>query len=185
MSLRILKAKHEAKLKLNRVNSRGLNALSFSNTGSESGKCCGFGRDPQQPSNQMSYGNYIRRSMNGLGGKGGPASRVQNGVGFNLKLGNFQQFNTVKNPPNVTTKQHIKNKKAAAIRCNVSKFDIKNNNCKTKTNSICYNVCGKKPVITKDLEFKSCSDQIDKKLALRAGNDNKGYETSIMNNNSC
>ena len=34
MSLRVMKAKYEAKLKVNRVNSRGLYALSFSNTGS-------------------------------------------------------------------------------------------------------------------------------------------------------
>lgn len=185
MSLRVLKAKYEAKLKLNRVNSRGLYALSFSNTGSTTGKCCGFGRDPQQPSNQMSYSNYVRRSMNGLGGRGGPASRVQNGVGSTLKLGNFQQFNTVKKTPNITTKEHIKNKKAAAIRCDVSNLDIKNNICKTETSAICYDVCGKKPVITKDLGFNSCGDQINKRLALRAGNGNNSFESNIMRNNIC
>ena len=185
MSLRVMKAKYESKLKLNRVNSRNLYALSFSNTGSTTGKCCGFGRDPKQPSNQMSYSNYVRRSMNGLGGRGGPASRVQNGLGSNLKLGNFQLYNTVKKPPNVTTTEHIKNKKAAAIRCSVSNLDIKNNICKRETPAICYDVCGKKPLITKDLGFNSCGDQINKRLALRAGNDNTNFESNIMRNNIC
>ena len=185
MSLRVLKAKYEAKVKLNRKNSRGLYALNFSNTGSTTGKCCGFGRDLQQPSNQMSYSNYVRRSMNGLGGKGGPASRVQNGLGFNLKLGNFQQFNTVKKTPNVTTTEYLRNKKAKAIRCDVSSFDIKNNTCKTETSAICYNACNKKPVITKDLGFKSCGYQTNKRLALRAGNGNTAFESNIMRNNQC
>ncbi len=180
-----MKAKYEAKLKLNRVNSRELYALNFSNTGSTTGKCCGFGRDPQQPSNQMSYSNYVRRSMKGLGERGGPASRVQNGVGYSLKLGSFQLYNTVKKPPNVTTKEHIKNKKAAAIRCNVSNLDIKNNICKVETAAICYDVCGKKPVITKDLGFNSCGDQINKRLALRAGNSSAKFESNIMRNNKC
>ena len=70
-------------------------------------------------------------------------------------------------------------------RCSASSLDIKNNICKTETSAICYDFCGKKPVITKDLGFKSCGDQIDKRLALRAGNGNNSFESNIMRNNIC
>ena len=90
--MRVMQVKHNQRVKMNQVNSRQLFSLNFSNTGSINGKCCGFGKDKQTASRQQSYSNYNRRAMSGLGGGGGPASRVQNGKASDR---NAQLTNTV------------------------------------------------------------------------------------------
>ena len=54
----------------------------------------------------------------------------------------------------------------------------------TKQNKLCYNNCGKKPCITEDLGYDAASDQINRRVAMRAGPSlTANYELEMMRNN--
>ena len=139
---------------------------------------------PKKASFQQSYGNYHRRALSGLGGKGSLASRVQDGndssdIG---KRGTFQIMLTFKRPPKFTTNQYIANKRSKAIRCDISM------NVYNEKTPACYNDCGqtRHATTTKDLRFSSSHQQIQKRIALRAGCDtDKAFESNMMNNGKC
>ena len=53
-----------------------------------------------------------------------------------------------------------------------------------KQNKLCYNNCGKKPCITEDLGYNTASDQINRRVAMRAGPSlTSNYESEMMRNN--
>ena len=173
--MRVMQVKHNQRVKMNQVNSRQLFSLNFSNTGSINGKCCGFGKDKQTPSHQQSYSNYNRRAMSGLGGQGGPASRVQNGKASDR---NAQLTNTVKRNPSFTPREYIANVRSEALRCDYSSITYEDGSkkCKPDNTPICHNNCGKQGKYTQDLGYLSSSQQLNKKLALRAGSDTTGFK---------
>ncbi len=158
-----------------------------------SSSCCDIDIPvPKKPSSQMSYSNYHRRALSGLGGQGGLASRVQDGDDSSVaKRGAFQKMLTFKRPPNFTTNQYIANKRSAALRCEahdrceVHVLDRKNT---------CYSKCRsrnnwgtRRRRETKSLGFISNQQMINRRLALRAGGGkNKvNFESNMMNNGAC
>ena len=159
-----------------------------------SSSCCDIDIPvPKKPSSQMSYSNYHRRALSGLGGQGGLASRVQAGDDFSdvAKRGTFQKMLTFKRPPNFTTNQYIANKRSAALRCEaqdrceVHVLDRKNT---------CYSKCRsrnnwgtRRRRATKSLGFISNQQMINRRLALRAGGGkNKvNFESNMMNSGAC
>lgn len=55
-----------------------------------------------------------------------------------------------------------------------------------KQNKLCYNNYGKKPCITEDLGYNTASDQINRRVAMRAGHSlTAPFESDIMTNGSC
>jgi len=179
MSIRVLMAKYNAKVKAQQVNSREPFALNFSNRGGLIGrKCCGTGKDKQIPSNQQGYGIYMRRSMMNLGGMGGPASRVSEP--------NANSYNVVKRAPKFSSQNYIENKRSKVIR-------YTNDPCSQEPNTApdCYNINNGKCVSskhgrhTKDLGFLSSSDYIKRKTAKRVKDICEEYESPLMSNNNC
>ena len=54
----------------------------------------------------------------------------------------------------------------------------------TKQNKLCYNNCSNKPCITEDLGYDAASDQINRRVAMRAGPSlTANYESEMMRNN--
>ena len=54
----------------------------------------------------------------------------------------------------------------------------------TKQNKLCYNNCSNKPCITEDLGYDDASDQINRRVAMRAGPSlTANYESEMMRNN--
>ena len=195
MSMRVMQVKYNQRVKMNRVNKSKGFSLNYSNRGDTNTKCCGFGKDKQIPTHTQSYGNYIRRATNGLGGGGGPASRVvnhQTDSSLQNKFGTAIIANTVKRSPNFTTTEYTANKRSNALRADYSKFTYADGTkkCKDTQEPICYNSCTKprKTTITKDLGYLSGSQQINKKLSLRAGDNTKcfnEYESPVYGANKC
>jgi len=194
MSMRVMQVKYNQKVKMNKLNSRQVFALNYTNSGSSGGKCCDVNYI-QTPSHQQSYSNYNRRAMNGLGGQGGLASRVVNHTtdsNLQQKFGTVVVMNTVKRSPNFTPHEHIANKRSVALREDYSSITYADGTkkCKEPPEPICYNSCNKqrKSVITKDLGYLSSSQQINKKLSLRAGETStcfKLFEAPIYGGNKC
>ena len=113
--------------------------------------------------------------MSGLGGQGGPASRVQNGKASDR---NAQLTNTVKRNPSFTPREYIANVRSEALRCDYSSITYEDGSkkCKPDNTPICHNNCGKQGKYTQDLGYLSSSQQLNKKLALRAGSDTTGFK---------
>ena len=176
MSIRVLKAKYDAKVKLQQVNARQPFALNYSNRGGLIGrKCCGNGKDKQIPSNQQGYGIYMRRSMMNLGGMGGPASRVGGGTVQNV----------FKRAPNFSSQNYIENRRSKVLRC----VEGPSNEAQTMAPE-CYNIgnmkcTAKQGKHTKDLGFISASDYIKRKAAMRVCEVGQEYESPLMSNNNC
>ncbi len=156
-----------------------------------SSSCCDIDIPvPKKPSSQMSYSNYHRRALSGLGGQGGLASRVQDGD-ESSKRGTFQKMLMFKRPPNFTTNQYIANKRSCALRREA------HDRCEDPDRKPdCWDKCGgrntrgtRRRRWTKSLGFISNQQMINRRLALRAeekGKDKVNFEyNNIMNNNKC
>jgi hypothetical protein len=181
-----MQVKYNSRVKMNQVNARTIKnggpfALGFTNTGIIHGECCtGATFVPKAPSHQQSYGLYLKRATMGIG----LASRVVSYPPIiDTNKGIHQAMLTYKRGPNFTTGNYIDNKKSKALRCDYSTED--SDGCKPAVEPICYDSCGKKPVITQDLGYLSANQQINKKLSLRAGNVNENYEIDMMNSGKC
>ena len=145
------------------------------------------------PSHQQSYGLYLKRATMGIGaGGGGIGSQPSAGLASRVvdfppnsggNKGTFQKMLTFKRPQKFTTSSYIENKKSKAIRCSVmDKCD--GSSPAPETDKLCYNNCGKKPCITGDLGYDTASDQISRRLAMRAGPSlTANYESEMMRNN--
>ena len=162
-----------------------------------SSSCCDIDIPvPKKPSSQMSYSNYHRRALSGLGGQGGLASRVQDGDDSSIaKRGTFQKMLTFKRPPKFTTNQYIANKRCKALRCEA--HDRCENPIIPKQpdgGNECWNKCSgrnargpRRRRQTKSLGFISNQQMINRRLALRAGGGkNKvNFESNMMNSGAC
>ena len=136
---------------------------------------------------------------------GGLASRVvdKSFVDPAFKRGTQQRTVTYKRPQSgvqFVASNYISNKKSKALRCEYSTQNA-DGDCVSKTGNgtsggmigqsqkkswdsdvPCINVCGKKPVITQDLGYLSASQNINKKLSLRAGSSlTDKFESDVMN----
>jgi len=237
--MRVMKVKHNARVKTQQVNSRGLFSLSTSR-GNEGGcnstpayivdfsggvivqqtgptnMCGGYNYIPRAPSRQQGYGLYLKRATMGVGAggggigaqsSGGLASRVvfhQDENGNNVPV---QKMLTYKRPQSggvdgFSSSNHITNIRSKALKCEYSITD--KNGCKTvigngtsggmmglsqnksAASHPCYNGCGKIPCITQNLGYLSASQQINKRLSLRANPNNlsSNYESNMMNSSS-
>ena len=164
--------------------------------------CAEYNYVPKAPSHQQSYGLYLKRATMGVGSggggiglqaSGGLASRVVNisFVDVSFNRGRQQRMLTYKRAQSggvdgFSSSNYIDNVRSKALRCDqyVDKT-IDPSGCKPAVEPICYNSCSKKPIITKNLGYISASQQINKKLSLRAGTSvNTNYERNIMNSSS-
>ena len=204
MSMRVMQVKYNSRVKNNQVNSRtilngGPFALGFTNTGKKQGDCCDNGVGaPSAPSHQQGYGLYLKRAKMGIGSggggmgaqpSGGLASRVvgESFVDPSFNRGTQQRLLTYKRPQSsegFSSSSYIDNLRSRALRCNYSSESLKFgdvNDCKPDVEPICYDSCNKNISITKNLGYLSASQQINKKLSLRAGpNVNVDYESPMM-----
>ena len=136
---------------------------------------------------------------------GGLASRVvdKSFVDPAFKRGTQQRTVTYKRPQSgvqFVASNHISNQKSKALRCEYSNCTSSGANVykpgngtsggmigssqkkSWETDVPCIDVCGKKPVITQDLGYLSASQNINKKLSLRAGSSlTDKFESDVMN----
>ena len=225
--MRVMKVKHNARIKNQQVNSRGLFSLATTR-GNQGGcnsvpvyqvdysggviiqqsgptnMCANYNYVPRAPSRQQSYSLYLKRATMGVGGAGGLASRV---VDFPPNSGGpkgtFQKMLTYKRPQSggvdgFTSSSYVENVRSKALRCDYSQVN-KEEECQTPVGNgtsggmmgqsqnpnsasvICYNACGN-AMICQDLGYLSASQQLNKKLALRAGPGvTAKYESTMMN----
>jgi hypothetical protein len=186
MSMRVMQAKYNSRVKLQQINSRnttngGPFALNYVGRGINQGCCANI---PKAPSRQQSYGLYLKRATMGIGGV---ASKVvgEKFIDPSFNRGEQQATLTYKRPQEFTTSNYINNKKAKALRREYSSKDSFGA-CKIVEDPICHNNCGKNITITQDLGYLTAGQQINKKLALRAGHGHCDYlESTIMTNGSC
>lgn len=166
MSMRVMQVKYNAKRKASEVNAKkGKFSLAFTGTGKVKGKCCENAVGiPKQAITQQSYGVYTNRATLGLSG-------------LSRKVTPNNTMLIYKRPHDFSSKNLIENKRCKTLRCDHS-------SCSPKPDAKCYGLSDKKNGnYTKDLGFLSASDQINKKLALRAGTDlNSKYESDMMKN---
>jgi len=158
-----------------------------------SNMCGDYTSVTKAPSHQQSYGLYLKRATMGIGaGGGGISSQPSGGLASRVvdfppnsggNKGTFQKMLTYKRSQKFTTTNYIENKKLKALRCGImNKCD--GNDPAPPPVKICYNNCGNKPCITEDLGYDNASDQINKKLAMRAGPSlTANYESEMMRNN--
>ena len=213
MSMRVMQAKYNARVKNQQWNSRtklngGPFAIGFTRTGVKQGACCNDGVFVQRaPSHQQSYGLYLKRATMGIGaGGGGVGSQASGGLASRVvdpslniagNKGPVQLMLTYKRPQageQFVSSSHIDNVRSKALRCNY--FEDCNANVGNGTSGgmmgnsqnpnsasvICYNGCGKNGMYCQDLGYLSASQQINKKLALRAGPGVAAkYESTMMN----
>ena len=143
--MRVMKVKHNARVKTQQVNSRGQSAMAFTRRGVKQGNCCDGGTFvPRAPSRQQGYGLYLKRATMGIGAggggigrqpSGGLASRVvyhQDENGNNVPV---QKTLTYKRPQSggvdgFSSSNHISNIRSKTLRCEYSTVD-KDGNCKT------------------------------------------------------
>ena len=72
MSMRVMKVKHNARVKTQQINARGQSALAFTRRGVKQGNCCDRGVFvTRAPSRQQGYGLYLKRATMGVGAGGG------------------------------------------------------------------------------------------------------------------
>ena len=183
-------------------------AIGFTRRGAKQGTCCNDGVFVQRtPSHQQSYGLYLKRATMGIGAggggvgpqaSGGLASRVvDHSVNIVGNKGPVQLMLTYKRPQageQFVSSNHIDNVRSKALRCNY--FEDCNANVANGTSGgmmgksqnpnsasvICYNGCGKNGMYCQDLGYLSASQQLNKKLALRAGPGvTANYESTMMN----
>jgi hypothetical protein len=159
MSMRVMKVKHNARIKNQQVNSRGLFSLATTR-GNQGGcnsvpvyqvdysggviiqqsgptnMCANYNYVPRAPSRQQSYSLYLKRATMGVGGAGGLASRV---VDFPPNSGGpkgtFQKMLTYKRPQSggvdgFTSSSYVENVRSKALRCDYSQVD-KEEECQT------------------------------------------------------
>ena len=209
--MRVMKVKHNSRIKNQQVNARGQSAIAFTRRGIKQGTCCNGGVFvPRAPSRQQSYSLYLKRATMGVGGAGGLASRV---VDFPPNSGGpkgtFQKMLTYKRPQSggvdgFTSSSYVENVRSKALRCDYSQVN-KEEECQTPVGNgtsggmmgqsqnpnsasvICYNSCGN-VMICQNLGYLSASQQINKKLSQRGANPgNKStalttnYESAMMN----
>jgi len=208
MSMRVMKIKHNARVKTQQINSRGQSAMAFTRRGVKQGNCCDGGVFvTRAPSRQQGYGLYLKRATMGVGGAGGLASRVVFHKDENDNNVPVQKMLTYKRPQSggvdgFSSANHIDNVRSKALKCEYSITD--KNGCKTvigngtsggmmgqsqnksAASHPCINVCSKNGVYTQNLGYLSASQQISKKLSLRANPNNlsSNYESNMMNSSS-
>ena len=193
---------NEGGCKSNPVYNVDISAGNIISSSGPTNMCGEYSYVEKAPSHQQSYGLYLKRATMGIGaGGGGIGAQPSGGLASRVvdfppnstsDKGTFQKMLTYKRPQKFTTTNYIENKKLKAIRCGVmDKCDGSSPNVYTgldkagnpnrKPEKICYNNCGKKPCITEDLGFNSASDNINKKLSMRAGPSlTAEYESPIM-----
>jgi len=213
MSLRVMRMKAKNKTLMAEANARKGQTFALGFTGINQGGCEGATYIKSVPSRQQSYGLYLKRATMGIGAggggvgpqaSGGLASRVvdKSFVDPAFKRGTQQRTVTYKRPQSgvqFVASNYISNKKSKALRCEYSNCTSSGVNVYKPGNGTsggmigesqnklagppCINVCGKKPVITQDLGYLSASQQLNKKLSLRAGSGLSGneFESLVMN----
>ena len=217
--MRVMKIKHNARVKTQQINSRGQSAMAFTRRGVKQGNCCDGGIFvPRAPSRQQGYGLYLKRATMGVGAGGGGIGAQSSGglasrvvdipfVDASFNRGTQQRMLTYKRPQSggvdgFSSSNHIDNIRSKALRCDYSSTD--KNGCKTvigngtsggmmgqsqnksAASHPCINVCSKNGVYTQNLGYLSASQQISKKLSLRANPNNlsSNYESNMMNSSS-
>ena len=206
--MRVMKVKHNARVKTQQVNARGQSAIAFTRRGIKQGNCCNGGIFvPRAPSRQQGYGLYLKRATMGVGGAGGLASRVVFHKDENDNNVPVQKMLTYKRPQSggvdgFSSSNYVANIRSKALKCEYSSTD--KNGCKTvigngtsggmmgqsqnksATSHPCVNICGKTGCYTQDLGYLSASQQLNKKLSLRENPNNlsSNYESNMMNSSS-
>ena len=152
--MRVMQVKYNARTKMNKANSRSPFSLAVTkgNEGScysnpvyqsdisagiiisQSGPtnmCSDYHLIQKAPSNQQSYGLYLKRATMGLGAGGGGIGNAKSSAGLASRVvglpftdpefsrGQQQRTLTYKRPPNFTTSNYIDNKRSKALRCNI------------------------------------------------------------------
>mgnify|MGYP001808491206 CR=1 FL=1 len=124
--MRVMKVKHNARVKTQQVNARGQSAIAFTRRGIKQGACCNNGIFvPRKPSRQQGYGLYLKRATMGVGGAGGLASRVVFHKDENDNNVPVQKMLTYKRPQSggvdgFSSANHISNIRSKALRCDYS-----------------------------------------------------------------
>jgi len=207
--MRVMKVKHNARVKTQQVNARGQSAIAFTRRGIKQGNCCNGGIFvPRAPSRQQGYGLYLKRATMGVGGGGGLASKVVYHKDENDNNVSVQKMLTYKRPQSggvdgFSSSNYVANIRSKALKCEYSTRD-KDGNCKTiigngtsggmmgqsqnksATSHPCVNICGKNGCYTQDLGYLSASQQLNKKLSLRENPDtlSGNYESNMMKSSS-
>ncbi len=144
--MRVMKVKHNARVKTQQVNSRGQSALAFTRRGVKQGNCCdGGGFVTRAPSRQQGYGLYLKRATMGVGAGGGGIGAQSSGglasrvvdipfVDTAFNRGTQQRMLTYKRPQSggvdgFSSSNHIDNIRSKALKCEYSITD--KNGCKT------------------------------------------------------
>lgn len=205
--MRVMKVKHNARVKTQQVNARGQSAIAFTRRGIKQGNCCNGGIFvPRAPSRQQGYGLYLKRATMGVG-DGGLASKVVYHKDENDNNVPVQKMLTYKRPQSggvdgFSSSNYVANIRSKALKCEYSSTD--KNGCKTvigngtsggmmghsqnksAASHPCVNICGKTGCYTQDLGYLSASQQLNKKLSLRANPNNlsTNYESNMMNSSS-
>lgn len=211
--MRVMKVKHNARVKTQQVNARGQSAIAFTRRGIKQGNCCNGGIFvPRAPSRQQGYGLYLKRATMGVG-DGGLASKVVYHKDENDNNVPVQKMLTYKRPQSggvdgFSSSNYVANIRSKALRCDYSQVD-KKGECQISIGNgtsggmmghsqnplaashPCSNGCGKIPCITQNLGYLSASQQINKKLSQRGANPGKkstalstNYESNMMNSSS-
>jgi hypothetical protein len=184
---------NESGCKSNPVYNVDISGGNIISTSGPTNMCGEYSYVEKAPSHQQSYGLYLKRATMGIGaGGGGIGSQPSGGLARRVvdfppnsggTKGTFQKMLTFKRPQKFTTLNYIENKKSKAIRCAVmDKCD--GSAPAPETDKICYNNCSNKPCITEDLGYDDASDQINRRVAMRAGPSlTANYESEMMRNN--
>ena len=212
MSMRVMKVKQNARTKLNKMNSKKLFAIAFtdnqggkgrtfrtskgckSNGGCDSvgyeinNSCDDKGDVPRVPSHQQSYGLYLKRATMGIGYGGGGVIQPQGGLA--RRVVTTTGTSTYKKPQagssNSTTSDYISNKRTEVVACDISSQLLLNSDCYNSTNPSGNCFKGNRET-TKDLLFLTQEQRLDRVKSLRTtcSNGSKVAEKPMMHSGNC
>ena len=207
MSMRVMKVKHNARTKLNKVNSTSIFALAYTDNQGGKGRtfrtsigckrngncdtvnfdinnaCDNKGDVPRLPSRQQSYGLYLKRATMGIGYGGGGVIEPQGGLA--RRVVSSTATTTFKKPQagsssntSFTMSDYISNKRTEVVACDLDD---------DKLQSDCFNTCGGTTTNTKDLMFLTQEQQLDRVKSLRTtcSNGTKVTEKPMMHSGNC
>ena len=215
MSMRVMKVKHNARTKLNKMNSTKLFALAFTDNQGGKGRtfrtskgcrpnggcdsvsydinnaCDEKGDVPRVPSHQQSYGLYLKRATMGIGYGGGGVVQPQGGLA--RRVVTTTGTSTFKKPQagssssmSFSMNDYITNKRSEVVACDISSQLLLDTDCYNTTNQSGNCFKGTKHS-TKDLLFLTQEQQLDRVKSLRTtcSNGSKVAEKPMMNSGGC
>mgnify|MGYP001383103969 CR=1 FL=1 len=180
MSIRVLKAKSQARRLVAEKNSVALLPVNLNYSDNSPNICVNLGGVQKAPAPQKSYGNYNRQALLGYSGL---ANRVvslrnsQTNAVIPTESNNGRpERNTYKRMPEFSQGQHLYNLTCGAVRCKDTQARC------APVAPRCYNngdgdSCGKTKIsITKDIGYISSGEYLKRKIARRVTNTSQPFE---------